>query len=1469
MVSSLRSPRFLRPVLSRSYERTPANPLLLQGTITPLDQIKRFEVTEVYAHPEATVDIVLVHGLNGHPQNTWTAKNGVFWPNELLPVTLRQAKARVLVYGYNADVYTFGSDKGASSDMLHQHAQSLLTGLSMERMSEDKEENAIIWVAHSLGGILVKRALELSNDLTSKSADPSRSIYVSTYGIIFLGTPHLGADGAKWGQVLHSLIKTVMPKKIVETEDQLLKTLQNNNETLQNINLHFLDIYQRFEIDMVHEAMRTDLKGTKVFVVDQASASPPLPGVRYYGIEGTHSSMCKFESKHAPGYLNVSTAIKGWANDCTPKIQARWAAERSARRQAKENEAKELLGIYVTDKENSLSAPVAHPQTQEAGISNSTSEPTSQQAPATSQPRAALEAAPRQAASPFQYRYTTEEVEEREAELVEHSSPAVSTANLAQPATSADPNTTTAPTAYFIKPQGFRPNSLFVGREDELEKMHRMLFDRKRRAEGVAAVLIQCIPGGGKTHLAREYVYKHLKDFPGGVFWVTAKSREQLEAGFWHIAATVALRPEGDGAVAKQTEDFVRCVIDWFTTHHDWLLVLDGIHFDHNDTLSRFIPDSTNSSLLYTSTEHSVGGDHHFMNPAVIRVPLLSAREAQELFLQELGRKNPTTDDLAEAMKLVQRMGFLPEVIHVAAKRLKSTQEPLAKFARAYASGPKLRALDTYVAVVEQLQNSGADEALNLISILAFFSSSIPVEMISLGYKAVDIPVKAYEMATGRSLNNTFKILNSYALISRSEHDLSPHASTSSKSSSHLLADDLDIIRIHSVVQDFFIDSLRAAGTRATWLARAATLFNRSYEMASQRIQAKTNAGLVGDYRSYEIHARCLLAHLARLERRGPAFPAIREPLEVSLRGIMAEIVRRTRESSLDIAKGGSEEPFMLSIFDRTSSSSDTGPETPGLADSYPPGVHLWGMDASQLESPVSVNDFPLKFPAMPEVDDGYDSDWSSNASASVIMRGSHYSIGPGIATPTNPTNTITSPITQLNSPIPTKEELPITPPRRPHTTVPRADLHRTTRALEASRYHDTTGAFRAAADPRVSLSHETAMGVLDRRGRTGNHGVEGVMGIPIPGAKGYLPSGLSAAEVALGEISKNSPPPSRGGGHIQDRGRRRSNQRRPSEMLGGKSAGWQSEAVAGDTIFEAVSSPLSTSTSGSGTGTGQKRSRSKPSPRPRPATPAVTALRGIPYEPRPSSSSSSSSATPVTQTWRDENTTSPRPPLRMYNQPYPVSTPDFAAPLPPAKYPRQTGPLPIEYSPTLSTAPVLKSDVRPHAPTTISAPTPYLYPHAPAPGPGLAPAQAPALGGAQQGSGSGSGSAQGRAYFPLMPTTPLPSRRVGGYSSQPMSRNVSGYSSAPMSRDASGGLSAQSGSGSGSGGSRRSAGSEGAGGMPVGMARGRGEVRGRRPSLAETEPPPELPRFSPETREGVDNGFGGFGGIGGFGGYN
>ena len=146
-----------------------------------------------------------------------------------------------------------------SSDMIHEHAQTLLKNLADDRETEETFENPIIWVVHSLGGILVKRALELSSDTKSTKADHIRSIFVSTYGIIFLGTPHNGSDSAKWGLILQNMASVLIPKKMMDTDSQLLKTLMSNNETLQNINLKFNDIYPRFEVVMV-SALVSDIK---------------------------------------------------------------------------------------------------------------------------------------------------------------------------------------------------------------------------------------------------------------------------------------------------------------------------------------------------------------------------------------------------------------------------------------------------------------------------------------------------------------------------------------------------------------------------------------------------------------------------------------------------------------------------------------------------------------------------------------------------------------------------------------------------------------------------------------------------------------------------------------------------------------------------------------------------------------------------------------------------------------------------------------------------------------------------------------------------------------------------------------------------------------------------------------------------------------------------------------------------------
>ncbi len=122
--------------------------------------------------------------------------------------------------------------------------------------------------------------------------------------------------------------------------------------------------------------------------------------------------------------------------------------------------------------------------------------------------------------------------------------------------------------------------------------------------------------------------------------------------------------------------------------------------------------------------------------------------------------------------------------------------------------------MGTYIAVVEQLKELRAFEALNLIYILSFFSQHIPVEMISLGLRVLDVDVKATEPVIGRHLNSTFKILNMFALIDRNEHEVpqAMNSSQSSKSSRDMLTENVDTIRLHSVVQGFFMDTLAADG---------------------------------------------------------------------------------------------------------------------------------------------------------------------------------------------------------------------------------------------------------------------------------------------------------------------------------------------------------------------------------------------------------------------------------------------------------------------------------------------------------------------------------------------------------------------------------------------------------------------------------------------------------------------------------
>jgi hypothetical protein len=84
-------------------------------------------------------------------------------------------------------------------------------------------------------------------------------------------------------------------------------------------------------------------------IVDQTSAGTILPGCQYGGIEATHTGMCKYGAKNAPGYAVVSSTLKKYAMQAEVITRVRWPEETENRRRRRIARAREdFPGEFVS-----------------------------------------------------------------------------------------------------------------------------------------------------------------------------------------------------------------------------------------------------------------------------------------------------------------------------------------------------------------------------------------------------------------------------------------------------------------------------------------------------------------------------------------------------------------------------------------------------------------------------------------------------------------------------------------------------------------------------------------------------------------------------------------------------------------------------------------------------------------------------------------------------------------------------------------------------------------------------------------------------------------------------------------------------------------------------------------------------------------------------------------------------------------
>ncbi|MCJ1288565.1 hypothetical protein MMC34_000093 [Xylographa carneopallida] len=215
----------------------------------PREKTGLFEFTQTSRDDSEVMDIVAVHGLHGDAIDTWTCNQETgapkLWLRDFLP---EQISARVMSYGYNSRAAFTTSVAG-----IEHFALMLLNFLRQKRITIQERARPIIFICHSLGGIIFKKALIIAHEDTVTHAN----ILQNVRGVCFLGVPHRGSDVAFWGYLLTKILKTTTLG--TSTNSQLLADLTKDSTTLMNISTQFIHrskdllIYTFYELDRQRE----------------------------------------------------------------------------------------------------------------------------------------------------------------------------------------------------------------------------------------------------------------------------------------------------------------------------------------------------------------------------------------------------------------------------------------------------------------------------------------------------------------------------------------------------------------------------------------------------------------------------------------------------------------------------------------------------------------------------------------------------------------------------------------------------------------------------------------------------------------------------------------------------------------------------------------------------------------------------------------------------------------------------------------------------------------------------------------------------------------------------------------------------------------------------------------------------------------------------------------------------------------
>ncbi|CAH0052972.1 unnamed protein product, partial [Clonostachys solani] len=284
-------------------------------------------ITPLYEDPSRVdVDIIVIPGLGCNAIGSWRSrKTNKIWLRDFLPQDF--SNIRVLLYGYDSTLPGSHS-KQSIADL----GNALMETVTAFRSKTQTLRRPIIFISHSLGGLLIKEALLLSR---RKFGETNPTISRATYGILFFGVPNHGLRNEQLrtlvdGQPNKAFINDLLVDDDSEASGFLKRLTVQFAESFKGY-YHIVTFYERLLSPTLerNKAGGWSKTGRRCLMVTEQSATSTgivaTADEDNIPMNADHSGLVKFSSRNHGEYLVVQERLRQLVEETKQKVSQRFA----------------------------------------------------------------------------------------------------------------------------------------------------------------------------------------------------------------------------------------------------------------------------------------------------------------------------------------------------------------------------------------------------------------------------------------------------------------------------------------------------------------------------------------------------------------------------------------------------------------------------------------------------------------------------------------------------------------------------------------------------------------------------------------------------------------------------------------------------------------------------------------------------------------------------------------------------------------------------------------------------------------------------------------------------------------------------------------------------------------------------------------------------------------------------------------